>query len=125
METHEIQGYEFRLWVGLLGGATAWFIRFLLVYGVSEWRCTGMGEETYFFGIASTAWILLGITLLLVAFAIWSVLVARATLRAVHARNEARGASLFMARTGIFLSGLFAFIMIVESIPILFLGRLC
>lgn len=128
MLTHPTKEYSVSqrsLWIGLLGGAVAWFVRFLLAYAISEWRCAFSDREAIFLSLTTTAWVLLGVSAVLLALAVAATLIAYRAQRAMRARGETEGAAYFMARTGTFLSGLFAFIIAVESIPIFFFRSQC
>lgn len=116
-----------RLWTGLLGGAMAWLVHFLLVYVISEWRCVPPLPEVQVMGMTGTAWLLLAVSVVMLAAACGATLLAywNDGSRADDAGTERNGAQPFMARTGMLTSGLFAFIILVESVPILFFTSHC
>lgn len=116
-----------QLWIGLLGGAIAWLVRFLLVYVIAEWGCVPPLPEVRMLGMTGTAWLLL-----LVSVAMFVAACAAAVLAHRSARTHRQDADddrttpgRFMARTGLLLSALFAFIILVETIPIFFFTSHC
>jgi hypothetical protein len=118
-------GRQIRLWTGFLGGAVAWFVHFLLVYVLSEWRCVAPLPDVRVLGMTGTAWILLGVSVVLFAAACAATVVAHRIPARPKDGDETEGAAAFMARTGVYTSGLFAFIILIESIPIFFFRTSC
>ena len=117
-----------RLWTGLLGGAVAWFVHFLLVYGIAEWRCVPPLPGTHFLGMTGTAWLLLAVSVALFIAACAAALLSYRNdgrRSAKDADDDRAGPRPFMAHTGLFTSGLFAFIILVESVSIFFFASQC
>lgn len=117
------------LWFGLLGGAIAWTIHFMLAYTIAEFGCvSGLGQRSYW-NISLVAWLELAVT------AVASSVAAAAT--AVAYRNQVCLLSIsptttnsvdveqYTARAGLFTSGIFSFVILFESIPIFFYLRNC
>lgn len=119
---------QLRLWIGLMGGGVAWFVHFLLVYVISEWRCVGPLPDLQFLGMTGTAWLLLGVSVILFAAACAATVISYRTdgaRRATDEPDDLAGPAPFLARTGVYLSGLFAFVIVVEAIPIFFFRTYC
>lgn len=118
------------LWFGLLGGAVAWFVHLVVIVGVVETGCVaGVEGLSGLIGLSAQGVILalvVAATVLTLGVTIASGLVAYWNLKVLRARGEeldapvARGAGYHMTRSGIYLSILFVFIIVVETIPIFF-----
>lgn len=112
------------LWVGVLGGALAWLVHFLLAYAISEWGCVPPVTDVRAFGMTGTALLLLAVSAVTFAAACAATAVAQRSRHRLHDHGDAPDAAPhagpFMARLGLQLSGLFAFIILVESIPIFY-----
>lgn len=52
------------LWMAFWGGAIAWLVHLLLLYGFSEFGCLGPWRGWRLGGVSATAWALLATTLL-------------------------------------------------------------
>lgn len=117
------------LWYGLLGGGLAWLAHLVLAYLIAEFGCVaGWGARTRL-GLTPVAWLIIAAsvaTLSAALFAVW-----------VSVRNERRYRAggfqdtgedhpyYYLARTGRIANILFAFIIVVESIPVFFYLRHC
>jgi hypothetical protein len=120
---------ERALWFGLLGGGVAWLIHFLAAYIIAEFGCiSGWGKGT-FMGVTGLAWLLLGVSAVMLGLCTWSVLIARRCLRdlrkapfADRARVQSR---IFMARAGFISGAIFVLIILVETLPIFFYLQRC
>ena len=116
------------LWFGLLGGASAWTVHLLLAYGVAEFGCvSGLGQRIYL-GISVVAWLEVAATVLTSVIAALAASVAHRSYRILRSQNldEAGiAAAEYAARTGFITSGIFTFIILFESIPILYYLRDC
>jgi hypothetical protein len=109
------------LWFGLLGGAVAWFIHLTASYLLSESACaTTLGGQELL-GVPASLLLQLAITLVagLVALA---AAVAGYRSWTVWKHEMAAGSSGFVGLAGFILSSMFLFIIIVETIPALFLS---
>src|SRR5690606_27495372 len=116
------------LWFGLLGGAAAWAVQFLVGYLASEGACVGAGMSGAVTSGAVTSGTVvsgavLGVAVLsVVAFAV-SVAAALAGRRVwLRERDELRGDSGFMGQAGMLLSAVFAFLIAVQALPLLLGG---
>ena len=117
-----------KLWFGLLGGAIAWLAHLLLSWIVGEFGClAGLGEITLL-GLAGTAWLVILVSLATFAVSVAAAVAARAVgkrLRPEADSLDQTGSDRFLARIGVITSGLFAFVILVESIPVFFFLRSC
>jgi preprotein translocase subunit SecG len=123
------------LWFGFLGGALAWTAHLLLAYFFSEFGCVGNLHERYVLGLmAPTAMIALLSALLLLVAALATLVsyrVAKQMGLSIIASTEAEekqrqaGAAIYLARAGVIMSGLFVFVILVQSLPILYFVRSC
>jgi hypothetical protein len=117
------------LWFGLFGGAIAWTIHFMAAYVVAEFGCVGGLGERSFWNISLVAWLELILTVAAVLVAAVSTTVAyRCQLRFASETDGAGAAQLaarYTARAGLLTSGIFTFVILFESIPILFYLHSC
>ncbi len=119
-----------RLWFGAMGGAVAWTLHLLLAYAVAEFGCISPFREVRFLGFSGVAWLEVLLTLVMLVIAILASLVAKRNSKALtgHVKAndlESHDARVFMARSGVLTSRLFVFIIMVQSLPILFYLREC
>ena len=128
MLAQQVEVGRLALWVGLLGGACAWTIHLLLAYAVAEFGCvSGFGELSYL-GISLVAWLEVAATALTTVIAALAAIVAHRSYRILRSQNlEEVGiaAEAYTARAGFITSGIFTFIILFESIPILYYLRTC
>jgi hypothetical protein len=116
---------------GVAGGGIAWFAHLALAYLVAEFGCVGGWDEIGWLGLTAVTWSLIGVTVVCVAgaglatYAAWRHVRAGGRGGLDGAMGPENGGTLgVMARVGLVLSGLFVFIILVESVPILyFLGE--
>jgi hypothetical protein len=124
----QVEGGRPALWFGLLGGASAWTVHLLLAYAVAEFGCvSGFGERIYL-GISIVAWLEVAATVLTTVIAALAAIVAHRSYRILRSQNlEEAGiaAGEYTARAGFITSGIFTFIILFESIPILYYLRTC
>lgn len=121
---------DWLLWFGVLGGAMAWLLHLLLSYGVSEFGCVSAFADTRLLGFSGVAWLEAGVSVLALALAIGASVIAQRNRRLLSgevnaARLESGDPRVFMARSGVLASGLFVFIILVQTLPILFYLREC
>ncbi|MDP8925095.1 MAG: hypothetical protein M3O34_19795 [Chloroflexota bacterium] len=95
------------LWSGALGGAVAWSLHLLAIYGLLPLACA-----------AGSTWPIHVVTLLTAA----ATLGACAAALAVRRRDGATPAERWMALASLLLDGLFFFSIVVEGLPALILG---
>lgn len=124
---------------GLLGGAVAWTVHLMAVYAIGEWGCVSRSMEGRFLGIAGIAWLLIAVTVGAGLASAAAALVAyRSEQRLRPAEEEGdsdegvpreeaevHSYQLFTARSGMIMSGLFTFVIVVESVPVFFFLRGC
>lgn len=126
-----------RLWFGMFGGAIPWFAHLVGASIIAEWGCLAGIDRQQFLGITAVAWgviALSGVALAVALAAAWSAYQTWQPYRddadgqAAEDEQTAldqRGTDAFMARTGLWTSGLFVFIILVESFPILYFLSAC
>ena len=123
------------LWFGFLGGAVAWTTHLLSAYFFAEFGCVGELREKFIFGLTAPTAIIAFLTVVLLLAAILATLVAYRAAKQmglsiigsteVEERKRQAGAAIYLARAGVIMSGLFAFVILFESVPILYFLRSC
>jgi hypothetical protein len=114
------------LWFGFLGGAIAWSIHLVAAALVAEWGCFSGLQQTTYGGITLVAWILIVLSAAMFLMAVLATIAAWAGSRRVS--GSADDSDLppheeldrFLARFGVAASGVFTFIILAESLPILY-----
>lgn len=116
------------MWYALLGGAVAWTGHLMLAYAISEFGCVaGWGHKIYL-AVSVVSWMLIAMSGLMIALAAGALLVSHAIGRrstAVWRGPDDRATAEFVARFGLIANGLFLFIIVVESVPIVFYLGAC
>ena len=117
------------VWFGALGGAIAWLAHLLLAYFISEFGCfSGLHGRTLG-GLTAVAWAVLAVSAAMLLIAVAAAWVAYRSDRKIRGHgfrtNTPEGAAGFLARSGAATSGLFALIIIAQSIPIFFFLKDC
>ncbi|WP_164102415.1 hypothetical protein [Candidatus Laterigemmans baculatus] len=125
-----IQVHRFQLWFSVLGGAVAWTLHLLLSYGVAEFGCVSPFRTIDWIGLSGVAWLEILVTLLTLAVAVASTLIALRIKRrllgdAAASSSAASDGRVFMARSGVMAGAIFVFIIVVEALPILYFLRDC
>lgn len=118
------------LWFALLGGAIAWFARFLAVWALSEFGCMDATEGFLGFDGPLVPLTLITLPFLLVAVA---ALVVSWRLRGRADRKGADGSGAdytgedgsFMVRAGFISSAIFVLIILVETVPVFAFLDIC
>lgn len=112
------------LWFGLFGGAIAWTVHLMLAYAVAEFGCVGRLGERGYLGITLVAWLEVALTLATTLAAGAATVVAyrchRHLLSNAAQEDADAAAERYTAWAGLLTSGLFTFIILFESIPILY-----
>jgi hypothetical protein len=111
---------------GYLGGGIAWLLHLLASYAIAEFGCA-RGEPLRFAGITTVAWLLIGVTTVLLLVAVSSALVS-ARLRPPQRGGEAESAissRAYLARSGAIMSSVFLLIILAQTVPILFYLESC
>ncbi len=114
----------------LIGGGVAWLLHLLLAYLIAEFGCLRGWGDLHLMGITLVAWLVLFISVLTLGLAGVAIFISWRTgakLRSVPGDGEDIGARAkgFTARAGLITNGLFFFVILVESIPILYFLRVC
>jgi hypothetical protein len=117
------------LWFGLLGGAIAWTAHLMLAYVAAEFGCVGrLGERSYL-GISMVAWFEIVLTVVMTLASGAATAVAYRSHRrlrsSVTGEDNALAAERYTAWAGVLTSGTFTFIILFESIPILYYLHSC
>ena len=108
---------------GLLGGLVAWTAHLMFAYVIAEFGCLSPSMKETFLGLTAVAWSLLVLSVVTLVIAAYATLVARRVRRTPGVKtfgDEDEPAEDYVARAGMILSGLSTFIILIESIPILY-----
>lgn len=112
---------------GFLGGAVAWFAHLFMVYALAEALCVIQPSWFSFLGLSAARWSLIVATVLTAGLAVLAALSAWRSLKATKNVTDAgslRGAR-FISWAGLLLDVFFALVILVEALPIFFLGDVC
>jgi len=117
------------LWFGLLGGAVAWTLHLMLAYGIAEFGyVSGVGRQNYG-GLSLVAWLVLALTAAATLLGLSATIVAYRWQQRLpppqEGEDNAVATERSTARTGWLTSGIFTFVILFESIPILFFLHGC
>ncbi len=109
-------------WFVFLGGAIAWLFHLFAAYAISEFGCVaGWGR---FRGFPVVVWLILGITVPLLAIALCALVVGYRYERPSPFREarilDARDPDVALVRYGIVANALFILIILAETLPIFF-----
>lgn len=116
-----------RLYFSFYGGALAWTAHLLLAWLIAEFACIAQVDHVELFGITLIAWSLLLLSLLMFLLAIAAALAgwhAKHRLKSEETLDhEGQDVEIHFARSGAIMSGLFALVIIAQTVPIFyFLG---
>lgn len=117
-----------RIWFAGLGGAIAWTLHLLIAYAIAEFGCVGGLGHRSFLGITAVSWMAIVLSVVMAAVALAATAVAWRMGRSfppAPADGDFEDAGAFMSYAGLLTSGIFALIIIVESIPIFFYLQHC
>lgn len=114
----------------LLGGGIAWLIHLLTAYVIGEFGCMAGWGDWIVGGLSMVAWLLLAVTGLTAAMAAAAAWASECTRRVLSGKGGdesvvAAENKLFIARVSLILNAVFAFIILVQGIPIFFYLRSC
>jgi hypothetical protein len=117
------------LWFGAFGGAVAWLLHLVGAAVIAEWGCFAGLYRTTWLGLTVVAWMIIAVS---VATAV-AAIAATVTAGMVYSRTrwgdserlDPRGTARFLAWFGLVSSGLFLFIIVAETIPLLFFLTHC
>jgi hypothetical protein len=110
-----------RRWFAFLGGGIAWTLHLLSIYAIGEFGCVGGWDRFAWAGISLVAWMIISISVLLLVVALSACLIGYqgkmrdARQPSTVAENEG---GVFLSSYGFLLSGLFALIILVETLPV-------
>jgi hypothetical protein len=113
---------------GMLGGGAAWLVHLVAAYAIAEFGCVGRLREVSVAGLTAVAWLIIGISVLTLLIAVANALIAyryERRVRAAHDDVTGTAAETEVARTGWITSGLFALVILVESLPIFYYLKDC
>lgn len=124
------QGGDLLLWFGVLGSAVAWLAHLLLSYGIAEFGCVSPFREVRLAGLSGVAWLEIGASAVTLVVAVVATWVAQRSRRRLVGDGDAEvyesvDGRIFMARTGVITGRLFVFIILVQTLPILYYLRGC
>lgn len=126
--TRQVEVSRGALWFGLLGGAISWTAHLILAYAVAEFGCVGQLGERGYLGVSTVAWLELSLTVVTTLVAGTATVVAYRSHRRLRSRDAddaAEAAERYTAWAGLLTSGMFTFIILFESIPILYYLHSC
>lgn len=128
-ESSEVNVSRMPLWFGLLGGAVAWSAHLMFAYVIAEFGCNGPLRERQYSGISLVAWLEITWTIataLVAVLATWVAYRSYGVRRSGDVRtNGALAAERHTAWAGLLTSALFTWIILFESIPILYYLHRC
>ena len=119
--SEEMPERTWRRWFTFLGGGIAWVMHLLSIYAVGEFGCvSGLGRVSYA-GVSAVAWLIILISAILLAVAVAAAFLGyqdkgRDNEGEFTCRENEGGR--FLSRFGFLLSGLFALIILVETLPV-------
>ena len=109
------------LWFGLLGGAAAWAVQFVSSYLITEGMC-GAAEQSGG-GVTGALVIVLAVSVTTFVVAVAAALAGRRVwLRARGDAEEPTGGTAWTGLAGMLLSGVFAFIIAAQVLPVFLAG---
>jgi hypothetical protein len=120
-ELDRIHAPVWRRWFAFLGGGFAWTLHLLSIYGIGEFGCVAGWDAITWAGISLVAWLIMVLSSLLLVVAVAASLVGYLDRRRDQRREtpdwEDEGGT-FLSSYGSLLSGLFALIILVETLPV-------
>lgn len=128
---HANSGSNGRAAFHLAGGGAAWMIHLLLVYLIAEFGCLAGFDRFLFLNLTAVVWLLITASIIALALGIWATVSAWKTWKQTAHRAESKpetengDGECFAARTGFWLNGFFSFVILVESLPILYFLQAC
>lgn len=126
---HAVTVNRWALYFGWLGGAVAWAGHFAVAYVAAEFGClSGFGHRT-FAGVNAVAWVVIGATVLalgVTAAAMWTAYRLDKVLEVdERGGTDTQTPRAHLARTGLITSSLFAFLTVIQAVPVFFFLREC
>jgi hypothetical protein len=110
---------------GLLGGAGAWLLYLSFAALLAEGGCGPYPTEPAVLGLGKTSFLLLAIGLLALGVACAATWVALRALRREREKPEQERSAVtrYLAFAGLITSGSFVFVIVVQTLPLLFFPR--
>jgi hypothetical protein len=118
------------LWFGVLGGALAWLIHLMGAYVIAEFGCVSGYGHHLVLGLSVVAWMVVALTVAMLLVALAAALVGYRSLQPLandqgpddplSPGSPDQEGRVYTARVGAIMSGLFAFVILFESVPILY-----
>jgi hypothetical protein len=111
------------LWFALLGGGVAWAVHLGGAWAISEFGCVAGIQRSLLLGVSVVAWAIVAVSVMAFAVAVAATVVGWRRENRLELRDPADrvdGSAMYMCRAGWITSGIFAFIILVQSVPIFF-----
>jgi hypothetical protein len=116
-------------WFSLLGGGVAWTFHIMSCYVIAEFGCLLPARNYFLLGITGVAWMLIAASLASIAMAGAAAYVAwrgeQATPDIIPGQTDQAHPDQYIVRVGIIMNLIFIFIIVAQSVPILFFYRVC
>jgi hypothetical protein len=123
LPSHSQRMNSVSVWFGLFGGAAAWSVHLLSASAIAEWGYYAGLSQVKWLGLNAIEWLILGVTvttLAISAAATWVAYRAAGRVRRTDG-GESHNTCLFLTYAGIATSGTFMFIILAQSVPLIFL----
>lgn len=118
---------ESTLWFGFLGGAVAWLLHLVGAWLIAEYGCLWAPGTVLGGSMTVVALLVIVLSVMLAGAAAASALLAQRSVRRLRERGDGpeRPLARFLASGGAILSGSFAFVIAVQSVPIFYFPDWC
>jgi hypothetical protein len=113
---------RWRLGFAYLGGALAWAFHILAIWALAEGRCIDPAPEPRALGVAATAWLVLGVSVVAATTALAALRAARRERRALPREADPRA---HLARAGLLMNAVFLWIIALQTVPVFFFLARC
>lgn len=100
-----------------LGGAVIWLINFLVIYAVGEFACVLEGSLFQLLGIGAAGWFLIVFSFGCIVISLYSMRMAWL----IRKNSDAH----FLSKAGLISNALFTYVILAQTMPILFLLNDC
>lgn len=104
-----------KLSVMVLGGAVAWLAHLLSAYAAAEFGCESFLRRWRFLTVNAVSWVIIAATLVFMSLAIAAIVMSWR-----RRRDPPDAVAAYMANLGLILNLIFALVIAVESVPILY-----
>lgn len=114
----------------LFGGGVAWSVHIFAASVIGEFGCRAGWGDWLVGGISMVSWLVLGVTLFSMALVLGAILTSLFAARSLQGERSESPADLlqsqlFIAQCSLITNGVFAFIILVQAVPIFFYFRAC